>query len=221
MSTTVLKIGGSLSVYPQKLRQLCAKLSELSKGHKLVVVPGGAEFADTVRCMDKMFNLSDQTAHRMAILGMDQYGLLLEELTPNSVALNQLDYVAGELAYGKLPIFLPAALMFEEDPLENSWDVTSDAIAVYLASRLNAEQVFLVKDVDGIYNRDPKKDADAKLFEALPAADLAKLDEPCVDKATPKLLAKTGLNCYVVNGLFPERIEALLNGKTTTSTKIE
>ena len=89
MDAAVVKVGGSLAAYPEKLKALCAKLSEVSKKHKLIVVPGGGEFADTVRALDKRFNLSPAVSHRMAILGMDQYGFLLSHLLPDSCVVNQ------------------------------------------------------------------------------------------------------------------------------------
>jgi aspartokinase-like uncharacterized kinase len=55
------------------------------------VVPGGGEFADVVRCLDERFSLTCGVSHRMAILGMDQYGLLLSDLMPNSVTVCKLE----------------------------------------------------------------------------------------------------------------------------------
>ena len=125
-------------MYPEKLRDFCAKLNESSKKHQLIVVPGGGEFADAVRRLDKRFSLSCGASHRMAILGMDQYGLLLSDLMPNSVTVGKLEEVKYFLDSGRMPVFLPSNLLIGEDPLENSWDVTSDSIAVYLAHRLQA-----------------------------------------------------------------------------------
>ena len=59
MDVTVVKIGGSLALYPEKLRALCSKISEVSKKQKLLVLPGGGEFADIVRDLDKRFQLID------------------------------------------------------------------------------------------------------------------------------------------------------------------
>ncbi len=89
MDAAVVKVGGSLASHPEKLRALCAKLSEVAKKHKLIVLPGGGEFADAVRNLDKRFNLSRAVSHRMAILGMDQYGFLLSDLLPHSSVINQ------------------------------------------------------------------------------------------------------------------------------------
>ncbi len=177
MDAAVVKVGGSLAAYPEKLKALCAKLSEVSKKHKLIVVPGGGEFADTVRAIDKRFNLSPAVSHRMAILGMDQYGFLLSHLLPDSCVVTRLEKVQEPLDLGKLPVFLPSNFLLNKDPLENSWDVTSDSIAVYIAGQLHASRVLLVTDVDGVYTCDPKKFSDAKLISKLSAKELLKMNK--------------------------------------------
>jgi aspartokinase-like uncharacterized kinase len=222
MNATVVKVGGSLAFYPEKLKALCIKLSEISKKHKIIVVPGGGEFADVVRCMDQVFSLSCNASHRMAILGMDQYGLLLSDLMPNSAAVKKLEEIKCFLDSDGLPVFLPSTLLLSEDPLENSWDVTSDSIAVYIASRLQAAKVLLITDVDGIYKSDPKTHSEAKLIENVSATDLLAMNErTSVDKALPKLLLQFPIDCFVVNGLFLERVEAVLDGQNTVCTLIK
>ena len=93
MNATVIKVGGSMALHPEKLRALCKKLSESSKKHRLIVVPGGGEFADVVRILDKRFSLSCSASHKMAVLGMDQYGLMLSDLIPNSVTVSKLEEI--------------------------------------------------------------------------------------------------------------------------------
>ncbi|MGD0644811.1 MAG: hypothetical protein ABSA75_07890 [Candidatus Bathyarchaeia archaeon] len=221
MDAIVVKIGGSLASYPEKLRTLCAKLNEVSKKHKLIVVPGGGEFADTVRNIDKRFTLSNRASHRMAILGMDQYGFLLSDILPRSCVVKQLEHVQKVLDSGKLPVFLPSNLLLSEDPLENSWDVTSDSIATYIAGQLHASKVVLITDVDGIYTCNPKKYSDAKLINKLSAKELKTMNKrTSIDKFLPKLLLQLKIECFVVNGLYPERVEAVLNGRDAVSTLI-
>jgi aspartokinase-like uncharacterized kinase len=87
MALPVVKIGGCLSSEPIKLRKLMTRLADLSKTYKLVVVPGGGDFADTVRRLDRIFFLDKRVSHRMAVLAMDQYGLLLSDLSAGSVAV--------------------------------------------------------------------------------------------------------------------------------------
>jgi aspartokinase-like uncharacterized kinase len=217
----VIKIGGSLAEEPERLKALCCKLSELAKKHLIVVVPGGARFADVVRDFDSRFRLSSGISHRMAILGMDQFGLLLSQFIPDSCATYVLDDVKQFSEIGVVPIFLPSRLMFNEDPLENSWDVTSDSIAAYVAIRLGAKKVVLATDVDGIFTGDIEKQTGLKFLQRLSAAELLKLNQrTSVDRFLPKLLLKAQINCYVVNGKYPERLEAVLTGHETTSTLI-
>ena len=217
----VIKIGGSLAEDPERLRALCAKLSEFAKKYAIVVVPGGGRFADVVRDFDKRFTLSSEISHRMAVLGMNQFGLLLSQIIPNSCATYLLNDAKQLSEIGVVPVFLPSRLMFKEDPLENSWNVTSDSIAAYVASRLHAAKVLLVTDVDGIFTEDPRKHADATLIERLSAEDLLKLNRrTSVDRYLPKLLLDMQVDCYVVNGNYPERIKAILAGQQATCTLI-
>jgi aspartokinase-like uncharacterized kinase len=158
----------------------------------------------------------------MAILGMDQYGMLLSDLMPGSITTSKLEEIKYFLDLDKLPIFLPSNLLFREDPLENSWAVTSDSIAVYIASRLQITKVLLVTDVDGIYNRNPKTVSEAKLINNLSASELLAMNKrTSVDKALPKLLLKTPIDCYVVNGLFPDRVKLILAGQNSIYTNIK
>jgi hypothetical protein len=221
MDAVVVKVGGSLASYPEKLRILCTKLTELSQEHKLIVIPGGGEFADAVRKLDKRFSLSPAVSHRMAILGMDQYGLLLSDLLQGSCIVNKLEHLQETLDLGKLPVFLPSTFLFTENPLENSWDVTSDSIAVYVAAQLHATRTLLVTDVDGVYTCDPKKSSEAKLIRELSARDLLRMNKrTSVDKFLPKLLLQLQIKCFVVNGHYPERVEAILEGQDTVCTLI-
>jgi hypothetical protein len=221
MDAAIVKVGGSLALCPEKLRILCTKLTELSREHKLIVIPGGGEFADAVRKLDKRFSLSPSASHRMAILGMDQYGLLLSDLLHGSCIVNKLERLQETLDLGKLPVFLPSTFLFTADPLKNSWDVTSDSIAVYVAGQLHVSRALLVTDVDGVYNCDPKKFSEAKLITKLSARDLLRLNKrTSVDKFLPKLLLQLQIECFVVNGLYPERVEAILKGQDTVCTLI-
>ena len=216
----VLKVGGSLAENPTSLTKLCRKLSDLAKDNRIVIVPGGGEFADTVRKLDKTYGLSDVVAHKMAIVAMDQYGLFLSDITPNSYVSHSLEEISNPVS-DKVPIFLPSQLMFCEDPLENSWDVTSDTIAAYIADKLHAKKLVLVTDVDGVFSEDPKQNVDTKLIEELSAKELLGWNKrTSVDKNLPKMILETKLDCYVVNGKCPERIRLILENKRTVCTHV-
>jgi 5-(aminomethyl)-3-furanmethanol phosphate kinase len=221
VDTTVIKVGGSLALSPQKLKTLCRKLSDISQKQRLIIVPGGGEFADTVRALDERFDLAVQSSHQMAILAMDQYGYLLTNLISNSCLVDKLENVKKVLDSGKLPIFLSSSYFACADPLPNSWDITSDSIAVHIAGQLGACRIVLITDVDGIFTKDPRKFADAKLILMISAKELKSFEErTSVDKYLPKLLSETKIQCFVINGLYPKRLEDIFDHKKTIGTLI-
>lgn len=214
----VIKVGGSLSTDPPVLKALCQFLGVLAEKHRLLIVPGGGGFADTVRHYDGLYGLPAAAAHKMAILAMDQYGLMLSSLTPNSFTTHSLRE-ACRAKGGSLPILLPSRLIFQRDPLESSWHVTSDSIAAYIAAEAHVQRLILTKDVDGIFTEDPKSHGDAVLIRKIAASELQGR-QTCVDRVLPKLLKEKGLKCYVVNGKHPERIRGILKGENTVYTLV-
>ena len=216
-----LKIGGSLAEEPEKLRSLCRDLSEMAKIHRITVVPGGGRFADVVRELDEMFHLRDTVAHNMAILAMDQYGMFLASITPGSRTTCTLDGARRHSEAGLVPMLLPSMLMSQADPLPHSWEVTSDSITAYIAGELSSEKLVLVTDVDGVYTGNPKDDPSAELIEEISAADLSKRDaRTSVDRYLSKIILETRLDCYVVNGRYPERVRAILDNELPKCTRI-
>jgi aspartokinase-like uncharacterized kinase len=217
----VIKIGGSLAENPKALRILCSRLSEYSQKYDLAIVPGGGKFADVVRDYEHDFALSPTKSHHMAILGMDQFALLLTDIMPRSRLIREFQNLKASSESGEARVLLPSALLFEENPLENSWDVTSDSIAAYFAGRLRADNLILITDVDGIFTMDPKLHSDAKLIHVISAEELLALNKrTSVDRYLPKLLLKCSFHCYVVNGKHPERIGSILSGQSATCTQI-
>jgi len=216
---TVIKIGGSLAEDPSTLVRLCKELIIISKNHELIVVPGGGKFADTVRYLYNKFKLSDEIAHRMAILAMDQYGLLLKDITKEAILTYSLKEALKTSKRG-VSIFLPSKIMLSLDPLEHSWRVTSDSISAFIASSLRAEKLILAKDVDGIFTVDPIRRKDAKMFKRISAIKLLKEKFGCVDEFLPRILIEKQLICYVVNGKHPDRVKSILNDKRDVYTRI-
>ena len=141
----VVKVGGGLLTHPAHVDPVLAVLDEAAGAHRLLIVPGGGPFADAVRDVDRRFTLSDDAAHWMAIQGMDQYGhFLASRLGAAAVVWNRGD-IAAAIDGRLLPVLAPSRWLREADPLPHSWDVTSDSIAAWVAGRVGATQLVLVK----------------------------------------------------------------------------
>jgi aspartokinase-like uncharacterized kinase len=112
--------------------------------------------------------------------------------------------------------------MLSNKELPNSWAVTSDTIAAYAAEKLEADNLMLVKDVDGIFTDDPKKNVRPQLLEQLTVEELSKMkNNNCTDTYLPKLLITFNeIKCHIINGFYPDRVENTLNRQKTTGTII-
>ena len=209
---TVVKVGGGLGrgAGDDALRALCTTLGRLGERHPLLVVPGGAWFADAVREADRRFALPATTSHHMAVLGMEQFGWLLSELIPG----------AGRSAQARLDrpgttVLLPAALTL--DGLPASWRVTSDSIAAWVAGRAGAGRLVLVKEVDGLFAQWP---AHGEPIATMTAAELAELRPAGVDEHLPAVLERASFETWVISGREPQRLVELIERGATMGTRI-
>ena len=119
----VVKVGGGLLASPGHLDAVLAELADAASTRRLLVIPGGGPFADAVREVDRRLTLSDDAAHWMAVLAMDQYAHLLVSRcdgwalrTPQDCRPS-INARAVARAVARLLDTIPAA----------SWDFTSDA----------------------------------------------------------------------------------------------
>jgi 5-(aminomethyl)-3-furanmethanol phosphate kinase len=175
----LLKVGGSLGRGPS-LRPLLQRIALLAGRRRLLVVPGGGMFADLVREQMRRRGIDERTAHHMALLAMDQYGLLLSSLTRRSTAVDNLRAAELVAEAGRVPILLASSLVRAEVTLERSFRLTSDSIAAFLASRLQTAHLVLLKSV------------------RKPAGRIR-------DRAAADLLARRGIVDPLFPGMLPEK----------------
>lgn len=145
---TVLKIGGATCRDVTALPVALRATGHLAQRSPLLVVPGGGEFADQVRMAQLARGLSDETAHWMAILAMDQMAYLIADLLERARIIKSRAEVRAAHAAGAIPVLAPHDWMRAVDALPHSWDVTSDSIAAYVAGELGAGELILLKAVD-------------------------------------------------------------------------
>ena len=178
-------------------------------------MPGGARFAEAVREADRRFALAAATSHRMAILGMEQFGWLLSELIPGAERRADL----APPSAGRTTVLLPAALPLEALPA--SWTVTSDSIAAWVAGQLGAGRLVFVKEVDGLFKDwPPRGEPIARLSVAELAALRAAGRAEGVDEYLPAVLADAHYVTWVIGGSDPARVADLLEHGTTVGTRI-
>jgi aspartokinase-like uncharacterized kinase len=206
----VVKLGGSL-LEGDGLLGLLGALADLASSHGLLVVPGGGPFADAVRAACERQDPGESAAHWMAILAMDQFAQLLAGLEPRARLVGGPDDIATTLARGRLALLAPFAWFHAEDPLPHGWHVTSDSIAAWVAGRLGAARLVLLKSTEGVRASSGAIAAEAELASAARAG--------LVDAYFPHALAPHQ-ECWLLSGRHPDRIGELLSRGQASGTRL-
>ena len=151
MRPTVVKLGGSTASHDE-FGLWIAALAGSSLPH--VIVPGGGPFADHVRDAQKRMAFSDTAAHAMAILAMEQFGHVILDRHERFYPARSADEIGRALQAGKIAVWLPSAMAVPARDIPASWDITSDSLAAWLAGRLGAAALLLIKQSDTFAARD-------------------------------------------------------------------
>jgi len=177
---TIVKLGGSFA-FSTHLRDWIAAIAGCAGS--VVLVPGGGPFADAVRAAQMQMGFDACAAHRMGLLAMEQYGCAIKSLHDKLSLAETPDSIRCGLADNQVPVWLASRMVLDAADIPQSWDVTSDSLAVWLACKIGAERLLLVKHVE------PARGT-------LRAADLAARD--IVDKAFANFLAASGIPAFIL-----------------------
>jgi len=139
MMPLIVKLGGSLYNTPE-LPHWLNVLADYSQQQSIIIVPGGGPFADHVRQAQSLYQFNDHAAHHMALIAMKQFGLLLAALEPRC----QL-FTSNMTTIPRLSVWLTDDSLLLETELKHSWDISSDSLALWLANKVTAQQLILIK----------------------------------------------------------------------------
>jgi aspartokinase-like uncharacterized kinase len=199
---TVVKIGGS-----------CAGSLDLKKwtgavaacAGRVAIVPGGGPFADAVRDAQPKMGFDDVAAHHMAMLGMELFGRALASFDARLVPVDSITALRQGLRRNMVPVWLPARMAMRAGDVPQSWDVTSDSLAAWLAGRIGARRLVLLKQVE--LPRSP-----------VGANELAR--RGIVDKAFARFLAASGVPALILGPAHHMAVAAAVCDDPLTGTPI-
>jgi aspartokinase-like uncharacterized kinase len=140
----VLKLGGA-QARGGRLGEWLDAIS--AHAGRVVLAPGGGPFANAVRAAQVEIGFDDVAAHEMAMMAMSQFGRALASLRPGFEIAASQAALRDVLRRGQTPIWSPERMALAAG-LRASWDVTSDSLAAWLAGRLGAKRLILVKHGD-------------------------------------------------------------------------
>jgi len=214
----VLRIGGSVvasPINPTLISRYIELLKDLKmQGHEVAVVVGGGVLARDFIEVAKNLGLDERAQDEVAISVSRIFAQLflkkLGELGCEVVPLKVEDAVKC-LQDGKV------AVMGGLKP-----GMTTDTVAALIAEKVNADLLIKATDQEGIYNKDPRKHADAVMLEHLSFEELSNVFaedkhkagiHQILDPEAVKILKHKRVRVVVVNGFKPENILAVVKGK--------
>jgi len=195
----VLKLSGHLIKHVDVIKQTLSELKSLPRIAEFVLVPGGSVFADFIKELQAKLHFNDNTAHWLAIKAMEMYGTYIASLDESNTLVETYDLSEVQRALNecKIPIIMPYRILQEHDELPHSWNVTSDSIAIYIASLLNANLVVLAKPVSRILGKE------LGLVRKLSTTDLRRLGVEILDPFAVDLLSKVRIPLVIYNVFNP------------------
>ena len=222
----VVKIGGQ-SIIDRGSVALLPILNELVEArgsHKILITTGGGTRARHAYAIATDLgmptgvlaklgsSISEQNALMIAILLSQRGGI--------KIGHDDLAKLPNYMMPGILPVThaMPPYGLFERPPsLGRIPPHRTDVGAFLLAEVMGAERCVLIKDEQGLYSVDPKKDAKAEFIPEIEVGELLSrdLNDLAVERTMLESLqaARSVREVFIVNGLVRGNIPRVLNGE--------
>jgi dihydroneopterin aldolase len=98
----------------------------------------------------------------MAILAMDAFGCVIMDRQARMAPARSLDELERVLDEEKIAVWLPSSMTIGAADIPASWDITSDSLAAWLAGRIKAEALLLIKQTEAFSAEDSVADLMAR-----------------------------------------------------------
>jgi len=96
---------------------------------------------------------------------------------------------------------------------------TTDTAAVLRACEINADYILKATDVDGIYDKDPSENKDAKMFKTISFEDVIQKNLKVMDSTAFTLCRDNNIPLIVFNVKYLDKIDDILKNKIGTLVK--
>lgn len=220
----VFALGGSV-VVPEKLderyiAEFATLAKELAKRHKLGIVVGGGKTARRAVAAAKEAGKNEAECDYVGI----------DASRENAAAVAKAFDLRNEIPEN----FKQARKILDKNGIVVMGGTepghSTDAVAVILAEYVNADLVLKVTDVDGIYDKDPQKFRDAKMFKELSINQLDRMvaglpqdagKYELFDIVAVKILRRSGIKCIALNGRKLGNMKNAILGKSFFGTSIQ
>jgi molybdenum storage protein len=222
----VVKIGGQSIIDRGRaaLLPILDELVEVRKSHKLLITTGGGTRARHAYAIATDLGMPTGVLARLGSSISEQNALMIAILLSQhggvKIGHDDLPKLANYIMMGGLPVThaMPPYGLFEIPPsLGRIPPHRTDVGAFLLAEVMGAQRCILIKDEQGLYTADPKKDAAAKFIAEIEVNELLSLDlnDLAVERSLLEALrdAQSMREIFIVNGLERGNVTRVANGE--------
>ena len=238
-TSTLAHATGRLNI--QRMERLCKVLSDLKNaGHEIILVSSGAIGMGVGKLSLSARPKDMPTKQAAAAIGQCELMYIYDKLfSEYNHIVAQLLITAPDLAEGgsrkaHFHNTLARRLELGALPVINENDTVStdeivigdnDTLSAIVSATVSADLLILLSDIDGLYDRDPRRDPNAKLIETVPVIDariLSLAGDKGSELATGGMVTKlhaaqiataAGCEMVIANGEKPEVLYDIVDGK--------
>ena len=238
-TSTITHLTGRLNI--RQMEALCKVLSDLKNaGNEVILVSSGAIGMGVGKLSLSARPKDMPTKQAAAAIGQCELMYIYDKLfSEYNHIVAQLLITAPDLAEGgsrKAHFHNTLARLLELGalPVINENDTVStdeivigdnDTLSAIVSATVSADLLILLSDIDGLYDRDPRRDPDAKLIETVPVIDahiLSLAGDKGSELATGGMVTKlhaaqiataAGCEMVIANGEKPEVLYDIVGGK--------
>ena len=227
---SVVKIGGQ-SIIDRGGKALLPVLDELVQARvsrKILITTGGGTRARHAYAIATDLGMPTGVLAKLGASISEQNALMIAILLSQrggvKIGHDDLNKLPNYFAMGGLPVThaMPPYGLFETpSALGRIPPHRTDVGAFLLAEVMGAQRCVLIKDEQGLYSADPKKDAAAKFIPEIEVNELLArdLNDLAVERSMLEALrdARSVREVFIVNGLERGNITRVLNGEQVGS----
>ena len=216
----VITIGGSIIIKDhdyKKFREYAEVLSDLTKEHEIFVVVGGGKTARDYIGIARGLGVSEAMC--------DDVGIEVTRLNAKLLIV-----ALGDYAFPEVPRNFREALQFSSSKKIVVMGGTepahsTDAVGSILAEFVGAKLLINATSVDGLYNKDPNKDPDAKKFDEVKPSKMMELMSTkdikagtyeFFDMTAIQIIKRSSIKTVILNGGDAQNIRTAIYGKIGT-----
>ena len=219
----VITIGGSilLKEYDSKrFEEYAEVIRQLNQEHEIFIVVGGGkparQYISVVRDMGETESICDEIGIQVTRINARLLQCALKDIAYPAIPTNfqqALEYSATN----------KIVIMGGTEPAHST-----DAVGSILAEYVGADLVINVTSVDGLYDKDPNKFDDAKMFTEVTADQLMEVVSDndtkagtyeFIDKTAIEIIKRSSIKTIILNGNNPENLITALNEPIGTVIK--